>query len=134
MNLSFKLKKSPELVFDYLTDMQKYVSVHPVIYKIDKTSDDNYLVYETLKFMFIPFSFRYTVTVEANSADKVVVMCATVMKWTKIKMKFVLKELDNSTVIDENIEFKSPLPIKFLMRRIFRKQHAQLFENIEMKE
>jgi carbon monoxide dehydrogenase subunit G len=133
MNLSFKLKKSPELVFDYLTDMQKYVSVHPVIYKIDKTSDDNYLVYETLKFMFIPFSFKYTVTVETNSVDKVVVMSATVMKWTKIKMKFVLKKVDNSTVIYEHIEFKSPLPIKFLLRRIFRRQHAHLFENIEMK-
>lgn len=133
MNLSFKLKKSPEFIFDYLTDMQKYVSVHPVIYRIDKTGDDSYLVYETLKFLFIPFSFKYTVTIENNNVNEVVVMRATVMKWTKIEMKFVLKKECDSTVIDENIEFKSPLPIKFMMQRIFRKQHTKLFKNIEMK-
>ena len=36
MDLLFKLNKPPDLIFDYLTDMQKFVSVHPVISKIDK--------------------------------------------------------------------------------------------------
>jgi len=42
MELSFKINKSADFIFDYLTDMQKFVSVHPVITKIDKTNNDSY--------------------------------------------------------------------------------------------
>ncbi|WP_170878477.1 SRPBCC domain-containing protein [Daejeonella lutea] len=131
MRLSFRLKKDIDFVFDHLTDMQKFVSVHPVISRIDRTGDESYLVHETLKFGLIPFSFTYPVTVEKNESDKRVVIRATVFKLTKIEMKFVLTADDDSTVIDEEIKFKSPLPVKFFMERIFRKQHGQLFENIE---
>jgi hypothetical protein len=48
-------------------------------------------------------------------------------------MKFVLKVDNGRTIIDEEIQFKSPLPVKFIMESIFRKQHDQLFKNIEMK-
>lgn len=133
MKLSFKVNKNIDLVFDYLTDMQKFVSVHPVISKIEKTSDKNYIVYETLKFGFIPFSFTYPVTIEKSIKDKIVIIRATVFKLTKIEMKFVLKADKDHTIIDEEIQFNSPLPVKFIMKSIFKKQHTQLFKNIEMK-
>jgi hypothetical protein len=113
--------------------MQKFVSVHPVISQIDHTGNENYLVHETLKIGFIPFSFTYPVTIEKNHFEKFVVIRATVMKLTKIEMKFVLKTHNDYTVIEENIEFNSPLPVKFIMQGIFKKQHTQLFKNIEMK-
>jgi len=130
MELSFKINKSADFIFDYLTDMQKFVSVHPVITKIDKTNNDSYLVYETLKFGFIPFSFTYPVTIESNFSDKNVIIRATVMKLTKIEMTFVLKAGKDFTVIEETIQFKSPLPVKSTMQNIFKKQHGQLFKNI----
>ena len=133
MKLSFRIHKKSDLIFDYLTDMQKFVSVHPVISKIDNTSEKDYLVYETLKFGFIPFSFTYPVTIEKNAIDKTVIIRATVFKLTKIEMKFVLKADNNYTIIDEEIKFKSSLPVKFIMESIFKKQHGQLFKNIEMK-
>ena len=133
MELSFKLKKTPDLIFDYLTDMQKFVSVHPVISQIDSTGNDSYLVHETLKFGFIPFSFTYPVTIETHKIDMIVIIRATVMKLTKIEMKFVLKTENDFTIVKENIQFKSLLPVKFIMQSIFRKQHSQLFKNIEMK-
>jgi hypothetical protein len=133
MELSFKLKKAPEFIFDYLTDMQKFVSVHPVIYQIDKISYDRYLVHETLKIFLIPISFTYPVTIEKNIADQVVVIRATVFNLTKIEMKFIIKTQGDYTFIAESIQFESPLPIKFIMQSIFRKQHSQLFKNIEMK-
>lgn len=66
MNLIFKIDQTTEIVFDYLTDMQKFVSVHAVISKIDRVSENNYLVHETLKVGFIPFSFTYPVFIEHN--------------------------------------------------------------------
>ena len=47
-------------------------------------------------------------------------------------MKFVLRADNVHTIIDEESNFKS-LPVKFIMQSIFKKQHAQLFKNIEMK-
>ena len=133
MELSFRLKKKSDFIFDYLTDMQKFVSVHPVISKIDNTGNESYLVHETLKMGLISFSFTYPVAIEKNHIEKVVIIRATVMKLTKIEMKFVLKTDNDYTLIEENIQFNSPLPVKFIMQSIFKKQHNQLFKNIEMK-
>ena len=133
MELSFKLKKTSDFIFDYLTDMRKFVSVHPVIYQIDNTGNESYLVHETLKMGFISFSFKYPATIEKNYIEKVVIIRATVMRLTKIEMKFILKTDNDYTLIEENIQFKLPLPVKFIMQGIFKKQHNQLFKNIEMK-
>jgi carbon monoxide dehydrogenase subunit G len=132
MNLSFRLNKTVDFIFDYLTDMQKFVTVHPIIYQIDKINQDEYLVHETLKFGFMPFSFTYPVYIESNVIEKTVLMKATVMKLTKIEIKFVLKTDNNFTMIEENIQIVSLLPIKSLVESIFRKQHTQLFKNIEL--
>jgi len=133
MELTFRLKKTPDIVFDYLTDMQKFVSVHPVITHMDKTGNDSYLVHETLKFGFIPISFTYPVIIEKHPVDKIVIIRATVMKLTKIEMRFVLTADNDFTVVQESIQFKSPLPVKSIMQSIFRKQHSQLFRNIELE-
>ncbi len=135
MNLTFKVNQPIETIFEYLTDMQKFSSVHPVISKIKQLGGNNYLVYETLKVGFIPFSFTYPVSVESNFEDKKVIIKAVVMKFTKIEMKYSLHTENNSiinpTIINEIITFDSILPVKPLMASIFRKQHKQLFENIE---
>lgn len=47
-------------------------------------------------------------------------------------MKFALKANNDFTIIEEEIKFKSLLPIKFIMESIFKKQHTQLFKNIEL--
>lgn len=133
MKQLFRIHKNPDIVFDFLTDMQKFASVHPVISQIDNTGNESYLVHETLKFGFIPFSFTYPVSIEKSALDKTVIIRATVFKVTKIEMKFALKADDDYTIIEEEILLTSPLPIKFIMKGIFKKQHHQLFKNIEMK-
>lgn len=131
MELQYKVNKPIETVFDYLTDMEKFVSVHPVITKMDKTGEGEYLVYETLKLGFIPFSFTYPASVNADNLSHNVFMKATVFGLNKVDMKFVLKADMGCTLISETITFKSPLPIKFLMKRVFKKQHNLLFKNME---
>ena len=131
MNLTFRINTPIDTVFDYLTDMQKFVSVHPVIYKMDHLSPNHFKVYETLKLLSIPISFTYTATLEHNSGDKTVVIRATVMKLTKIEMNYKLTSQGGSTTIEENLIFKSPLPLRSTMESIFRSQHTLLFKNIE---
>jgi carbon monoxide dehydrogenase subunit G len=132
MELSFRLKKKPDIVFSYLTDMEKFVSVHPVISKYDNIGRNNFLVYETLNLGFIPFSFCYPVTIEKKEDENEVTMHARVMKVVTIQMKFVLKNEGDFTLVKENIQINSHLPIKYLMETIFKKQHWQLFKNIEI--
>lgn len=132
LNLSFKVEKPIETVFENLTDMQKYVSFHPVITKIEAISNNNYRVHETLRFGFIPVTFQYLVVINSNLAEKKVIMVATVLKFTKIEMNFVLKTVENFTIITESILFKSPFLLKGIMSRIFKKQHSILFENMNL--
>jgi len=131
-NLQFKIKKPIDVVFDYLSNMQKFVSVHPVIHKIENVSANNYKVHETLKFGAIPFSFTYPVNIECNFENKSICIKATVFKLNKIKMDFILTQENECTIISEDIHFATPLPLKWLMKKIFKTQHALLFKNIEL--
>ncbi|MBC7424922.1 MAG: SRPBCC family protein [Bacteroidia bacterium] len=131
INLEFKSNKTPEEIFSYLSDMTKFASVHPVISKIDKLQGGNYLVYETLKFAGIPISFTYPVVVLSDSEENQVCIRATVMKITKIEMNISILSKGGGSLIKEEISFKSFLPVKKIMAGIFRKQHAELFDNIE---
>ncbi|CAN5889877.1 hypothetical protein BH11BAC7_BH11BAC7_19860 [soil metagenome] len=131
MKLSHKINKSAAFIFNHLTDSRKFVSVHPVIYKMEKLEENKYKVFETLKFGFIPFSFTYFATIHGDLKNQHVVINATVMKINKIEMTFTLHAEENCTIVDEEIIFKSALPVKRMMQSIFRKQHLQLFENIE---
>ncbi len=134
MELTFKINKTDAYIFDHLTDMQKFAAVHPVISKIENVNDDKYLVYETLKFGFIPFSFTYPVQVQKNENKKTVTFQAKVFKIINIEMLFHLKSEGDFTIITENINFKTMLPIKFVMKKVFKEQHNLLFKNIESKK
>jgi carbon monoxide dehydrogenase subunit G len=130
LKLEFKVNKPLNTVFENLIVMDKYVSFHPIIDKIEHLSNNNYLVSETLKFGFLPFSFTYPVFLSSNPVEKTVEMKATVMKFIKIEMVFVLKSEGNSTIVTETIHFRSPFPVKKIMSHIFKKQHASLFANM----
>ncbi|MES2592632.1 MAG: SRPBCC domain-containing protein [Bacteroidota bacterium] len=129
MKLTYKINKPSEVIFNFLTDMQKFASVHPVITQIDNLGGNNYLVHETLKLGVIPFSFTYPVTIEDNAAEQLVVMRATVMRFTKIEIYFIIKSVNGSSIIEETIHFNSPL-LSPVLQHIFRKQHNKLFKNI----
>ena len=130
MILQHKIGKPPAVVFDYLTDMLKFVSVHPVIHKMDRLNSHDYLVHETLKVGPIPISFTYPATVNSSDDRKSVIMSAVVMRVARIEMTFLIREIPTGTVVDEEVVFASLLPIEFIMQRIFRKQHTRLFENL----
>jgi hypothetical protein len=105
--------------------------VHPVINKVNYLGKDKYLIFETLKFGFIHISFTYPAVIESDYESKQVVMKAVVMKVAFIEMVFAINETNGYSMVEEDIKFKSTLPIKPILRQIFIKQHRQLFKNIE---
>ncbi|RZK43330.1 MAG: SRPBCC family protein [Pedobacter sp.] len=131
MTLHFLVHLPLNTVFENLTDMQRYVSYHPVITQIDRTGTYTYLVHETLKFGPLPISFTYPVKLERDNTTKKVIFKAQVMKINHITMAFELVEKDGLTHITETITFKTPLPVRSLMGKIFKAQHTQLFENMD---
>jgi carbon monoxide dehydrogenase subunit G len=129
MNLQFEVNKPLSVVFDYLTNMQRFVEVHPVIYKIDTIAPHSYRMHETLKLLFLPISFSYPATVLVEKER--IVMTGVVYKIVRITIRFDLKSINKGTIINETIDFDTFLPIKFLMAIIFKKNHQALFEHIE---
>jgi len=131
MKIDYRIDQPAEVVFDYLTDMQKFVTVHPIIYRIDDLGENKYLVFEKLNFGFIPYSFTYYASVRADHDNSIVTITATVMKIVKIEMIYTIRSEGNKTLLNEVINFSSVLPVKPVMKKIFREQHEQLFKNIE---
>lgn len=131
MILEHKIKQSANVVFDHLTDMKKFVNIHPIIFKMDDLGGGNYKVYEKLKFLGIPTTFTYKATVVGEPQTNTVNIKAVVMKLTHIEMNFTIKTEGEHSHIHETVTFKSPLPIKGILQNIFKTQHKQLFLNIE---
>ena len=131
MTLQYKIAKSPDFVFDYLTDMQKFVKAHPIIFQIDDLGEGNYKIHEKLKIGFIPVTFTYPAHVKGNKQEGKVSMKAIVMKINKIEMNFTISSEGSHTIISEQVTFNAILPIRLILQNIFKKQHTLLFANIE---
>jgi len=130
MTIEFNVNKPADIVFEYLSDMQKFVSVHPIIYKIDPLGENNYFVFERLKLLYIPWNFTYIVNIDARRETKEIIITTTVKKMVHIKMHFVIEENSGNSRIKESVTFKSFLPVTTIMSKIFSDQHTQLFLNI----
>jgi carbon monoxide dehydrogenase subunit G len=130
MQLSFKVHKPAAFIFNYLTDMQLFVTVHPIIYRISSLGNNQYKVFEKIMLGPIPISFTYRASVLSNNIQNTVTIVATVMRFTKIEMRFHIAEENGYCIVNETIDFKSLLPIRGLMQRIFKSHHTKLFDNI----
>ncbi len=131
MHLQFILNKPIEEVFQCLTNADNFVKVHPIIYSMKPIPDGGFLVFEKLKIAFINIDFTYPCTIESNSNDKTITMKAVVKKMVHIQINFKLSTQNGQTIVDEFITFKSLLPVAYVMSKIFKTQHQQLFSNIE---
>ncbi|MBA3665830.1 MAG: hypothetical protein H0W61_16735 [Bacteroidetes bacterium] len=130
MKLEFTVNKPLPYVFEYLTDMEKFVSVHPIIDKMDALGENNYVVYEKLKLLSIPCTFKYKALITGSVNGDHVNIQAVVMRMIEIEMNFHLKTNGDMTQITEEVSFRTVLPVKPIMQKIFREQHLQLFNNI----
>lgn len=131
MKLTFSVKTSINTVLDYLTDIEKFVFIHPIIYKMEALGNNQYKVYEKVKIGFFRYAFNYIAKIETYQNE--VIIEAKIKGMSSIKMHFYLSENNNQTIIEEVITIKSILPIKKFMHKLFQEQHTILFSNLERK-
>ena len=126
----FKVKKDIITIKKQLTNVENFVNIHPLIYKMTDLGGNKYKVFEKINIGVIPYRFTYKaiITEEKDSVNIV----ATVMGMTTISMFFTFQEEDKVTVIHERLIIKSPLPITNYMNRLIEKQHRIMFNNIEL--
>lgn len=129
MILNHQLRQPIETVVAYLTDFQKYQSIHPLITKVEALPDGTYRIHE--RFLSSPLIFTYPATITSDVQDKTVEMKATIMQFIKVTMTFkFVGTIIGSSVIEE-IDIRAPFPIRFLMEPIFRRAHTLLFKNLD---
>jgi carbon monoxide dehydrogenase subunit G len=124
------LPATPEVAFQYLTDMNLFASIHPVISRIEPKGNDHYLVFETLRLGPLPVSFTYPVLIEQDISIFYVYMKAIIFKLTTVEMSFTIIAENGITTIEENIYVKSIPPLNSLTLNVIKTQHHVLFNNI----
>ena len=130
MQLNFTSRRPLAEVFQYLTDMARFATVHPVIYRIDALGADRYRIHERMP-IGLPVRFTYPATVVGDVAAGTVQMDATVFGLVQISMRFQLTADGRRTNIREDVAFRSWLPVRAVLERTFRRLHAELFAAIE---
>ena len=115
MTLHHKISQPLNLVFDHLTQIDKFVAVHPVISKAETTGVGTYKMFEKLTFGFIPVTFVYLACIDFDKQLNSVTMKAVVMKMVYVEIHFKLTEQGGQTEILEDIQFRTFLPIKFIL-------------------
>ncbi len=128
---TFKIFTDIAIIKQHLTDVDKFVSVHPLIYKMTDLGHGKYKVHEKIKIGFIHYRFTYKATI--SQRDNIVNIDASIMGLTKLSMQFMLQKEDEGTLVHETLSIKSVLPIKDFMKKLIQEQHQVLFKNIEIK-
>ncbi len=131
LQLRYQLKASAQFVFDYLSNMDKFVAIHPLIQKMEQVGLNEYLVHESIQVGLLPFRFTYPANVASDRTEMKVVMCATVMRLTKIQMDFDIYPNGDHCSVSEVVTLTTWLPIRFILKRLFQSQHNKLFANLE---
>jgi len=118
---TFKVRKDVITIKQYLTNIEKFVNVHPLIYKMTALGENKHKVFEKVMIGVMLYNFTYKAFI-THDKDSVKIV-ATIMGITTISMLFTFKEEDNITTTNERLTVNSPLPIKNYMYKLIEKQH-----------
>lgn len=129
LTLHFQVKVDTNHVLEYLSHTDKFVSAHPLIYKMESLGNDLYRVNEKVQFGPISHRFEYKAKIERQKNG--ISIDANIMDLVKISMKMILAADGEHTAVCEEVEIRTILPVKNFMLRMIKKQHKVFFENIE---
>jgi hypothetical protein len=130
MELEFKFKKKASEVITYFSDSQLFVSVHPLIYKMELIDNEQFIVYEKTSILGIPYSFTYPARIQ-KKGDYEVEIYAFIQKMIHVTMLFRIVPQPGGCQLMERIDVKPAFPFKWIMEPVLTKYHKLLFEKIE---
>lgn len=133
MILNYNISKPAEAIYGTLAQMDKFVGVHPVVYKVDCVGENEYIFYEKINVLFISFDFNYKVNVSALENNKNITMSSVVRKGVLLKLEFMLVPHENYTEVIEKVSIKANVFVRMIFENVLRRVHKKLFLNIENK-
>ncbi len=119
-----------EKIFPFFSDMDKFVGVHPVIYKCTCLGGNEYRLFERLSLAFFKISFSYLVTLEKSVINQQVVMYSKIRRGATLRLTFDFTEAKNTTRITETVDFDGPPGISTLFIKFLTRMHNNLIENL----
>ena len=119
-----------EKIFPFFNEMDRFIAVHPVIYKSEMIEPGQYRLYEKLDLKLFKVSFSYTVRIEKSVADQQVIMFSEIRKGVELRLKFDFQAKEGTTQIHETVTFNAPAIICPLFLKFLTKQHKLLITNV----
>jgi carbon monoxide dehydrogenase subunit G len=133
MTLNYNISKPVEAIYASLAQMDNFVCVHPVVYKVECIGKNEFIFYEKIKFLFIPFDFNYKVNVDILEKNKNITMSSVVRKGVHLNLEFLLVQNENSTEVIEKVSIKANIFVRMIFENVLRRVHKKMFLNIENK-
>ncbi len=133
MILNHSVSKPIDHVYSCLSDMEKFATVHPVVFKVEKIGDSEYKFYEKIKFVFIPFHLNYKVNLTSTVPNNYVEMESNVQKGVHLQLKFSLQAKNDVTEVEETILIKANPIVRLIFQNVVKRVHKNLFKNIAEK-
>jgi len=119
-----------EDVYPFFSDMHRFVSIHPVIYKCVPVADNCYCLHERIKMAGASFSFSYNVTIEYVVLNKQVIMFSEIRKGITLKLVFDFEEQNGKTQLTETVSFNGPVFIAPLFLSFLTRVHRRMIKGI----
>lgn len=127
-DMTFIVRKSPDDVFNYISQPDLFVAIHPVIYKINELEKGSWRIFEKLRFAGIPLSFNYPASMQCDATSRDINMQAVVMNVVAISLSFQINEHKENTRINEHITIKSIFPVHPVIKQVFKNKHKEMFD------
>lgn len=129
-DMTFHVNKSAEEVFNYISQPDLFVSIHPVIYKIQELEIGNWKIFEKLHFAGIPFSFSYPASIQCDSVSRQININAVVKNIVAIDLIFQIQKNVDASKVFEQVKITSLFPVHPFVKSVFLKQHQVLFNKL----
>ena len=126
-----KVHKPSNFIFDALSNMETFATLHPVVNKIEFISSEQYLFFESLKIGPFSFAFTYPASVHPIKAQQRIIMKAIIFGKIFLDVYFDISRENGFSLVREEIKISTWLPIRTAMKMIVVKHHKQLFANLE---
>ena len=132
--LDHHIPRPVDEVYPYLSDIERFVSMHPVIYKCEHKGGTDHVLYERLRVLGIGISFSYPVCIQESIPNERVVMFSEFIKGVNLRLVFDLTCNGETTTIKETILFKGPFFVRPMFMRLLARMHSEMMTNIGQGE